>query len=85
MWQPYLRIRVSLAEWKPTTGTFTPAPRSQPNADVCLPQAIELRSFEVVEVATITVVEGPPLPAGTEVTPPSSTRPVPVPTIREEC
>lgn len=51
---------------------------------------VELKPYEVVELAEITVVEGPPLEPGQTIVPPSTTGesppvPVPVPVPREEC
>jgi predicted phage baseplate assembly protein len=47
---------------------------------------IELRPWEVPELAEITVVQGPPLPPGKSLAPaPSPKVPVPIPTLREEC
>jgi Baseplate J-like protein len=47
---------------------------------------IELQIYEVVELGALTVVEGTPLPAGTDANPtPPAVPPTPVPTIPEEC
>ena len=49
------------------------------------PNAIELERYEVVELAEITVVQGPPLVPGQVPAPPAPSIPVPVPVPREEC
>ena len=50
------------------------------------PSPIMLARYEVVELAEITVVEGPPLDPGTALAPPTEpTVPVPVPVPKEEC
>jgi hypothetical protein len=47
---------------------------------------VELGPSEVPELSTITVVSGPPLEPGAEYQPPDpEARPVPIPTIPEEC
>jgi len=49
-------------------------------------QPIRLEPWEVVQLDAITVVEGPPLPAGESlVAPEPEATPVPVPTLVEEC
>ena len=50
-----------------------------------VPGTVELEGWEVVELAEVTVVVGPPPPPGTSITPPPGPAPVPVPVPREEC
>lgn len=50
-----------------------------------VPGTVELEGWEVPELAELTVVVGPPPPAGTAVQPPPSATPVPVPVPRDEC
>jgi hypothetical protein len=50
------------------------------------PPTVELESYEVPDLAAITVVTGPPLPPGVEPEPPSDPRvPVPIPVPRLVC
>jgi Baseplate J-like protein len=47
---------------------------------------VQLRPFEVVELAEVTVVQGQPMPPGVPITPPSPDNlPVPIPVPRQEC
>ena len=55
-------------------------------------RTVELEPYEVVELVEITVVEGPPIAAGTPLAPPpilsdagAPQLPVPIPTLKEEC
>lgn len=51
-------------------------------------RTVVLEPWEVVELAEITVVEGPPRPAGEALAPPpleSGAVPVPIPTLKDEC
>jgi len=49
------------------------------------PGSVDLASDEVAELAEITVLEGPPAPAGQIIAPPPGKTPVPIPILREEC
>lgn len=49
------------------------------------PGSVDLAIYEVPELAEITVLEGPPAPAGLAITPPPGNVPVPIPIIRTEC
>jgi hypothetical protein len=49
------------------------------------PGTVELRPWEVPELAELTVVDGTPGAAGEAPVPPAGGIPVPVPVIREEC
>ena len=49
------------------------------------PGSVDLASDEVAELAEITVLEGPPAPAGQAIAPPPGKTPVPIPILREEC
>jgi hypothetical protein len=52
-----------------------------------IPGSVDLASYEVPELAAITVEDGPPTvePGGSLGPPPSATVPVPVPILRQEC
>jgi len=51
-----------------------------------VPGSVDLAMYEVPELAEITVVDGPPSPAGEAITPPATDAvPVPIPIIREVC
>ena len=49
------------------------------------PGSVYLAPYEVPELAEITVLEGPPAPAGQAIVPPPGKTPVPIPIIRQEC
>jgi hypothetical protein len=51
------------------------------------PGSVDLAIYEVAELAEITVLEGPPAPAGQAIAPPpgNGNVPVPIPIIRQEC
>jgi hypothetical protein len=51
------------------------------------PGSVDLAIYEVAELAEITVLEGPPMPAGQAIAPPprNGNVPVPIPIIRQEC
>jgi len=56
------------------------------NTKTWVPGSVDLAIYEVPELAEITVLEGPPAPAGQAITPPATgIVPVPIPIIREEC
>jgi hypothetical protein len=64
---------LKVAGWNESTNQWTPG-------------TVELRAWEVAELAEITVVEGPPLEPGKALEPPASPNvPVPIPILREEC
>ncbi len=65
---------VGLAEWDPAAGAW--GPRAE----------VALSPWEVVELASVTVVEGAPLEPGAQLGPPAADKvPVPIPTLKEEC
>jgi hypothetical protein len=75
---------VTLASRDSDTSPWVPIDTC-PTAAVPVP-SIELKKWQVVELASLTVVQGPPLAAGDVPVPPPMTQPpVPVPTIQEEC
>jgi hypothetical protein len=60
----------------------------------CLPQAVDLKPYEVVQLTELTIVQGQPLPAGAQIPSPIAApnpnspvppQPIPIPTIKEEC
>jgi hypothetical protein len=64
---------LEVAGWDPATGSWVSG-------------TVTLDIDEVPELAAITVVEGPPAPAGTDLGPPSpDLTPVPIPILREVC
>ncbi|HWB40449.1 MAG TPA: putative baseplate assembly protein [Gemmatimonadales bacterium] len=67
---------LELAGWDAATAQWVPSGG----------RPIQLQPWEVPQLDAITVVEGPPLPAGAALEPPEPPAiPVPVPTLREEC
>jgi hypothetical protein len=75
---------LKLAQWDDVSASWSSP--SAGSTQQCPRDEIQLKAWEVPELAEITVVQGDPLKPGDAIKPPSSPLvPIPIPTIQEEC